>query len=538
VAGLGLVTTSLSLPLPVGQRPDATTGDTNAAAPITPPDGNPATADHAGDLAGAAAPQEAAPRAGLADVPAGSQFNRGRPDGPVRLPEVGGDQPQASGVLRPERATPEALSIPRDTTRNPGLPDAAAVETRLPSTASLESETDPGLRLGLVSPVLPSVQIQPLVPPRQDGGPDIPARSAAPGTDVTGRQGAAPETTKEQTVPGFPLGDLDALDSAPTMTVAGPDELPAPPEDPDALPSLPGISVARSPQSAQILKPDVPSETVPRDDFAMSAAPRPDVAGGGGAGDYEEGGTLQVGAEANQGAPAEAQPAQTAAIDTFAVPFDATDQRPRMSIVLMDTGADAQGMMAASALRGFPYPVSFAIDVNRPDAAAAMRRYRDAGFEVLALAGLDDGVSDPEIAKRASGWFAQLSEAVAVMEATPGALQQDRAAAEALADTLSATGHGLLLYPQGGDTMRKLATREGVAAATLFRDFDSEGEAAAVIGRFLDYAALKADEDEGVIMVGRVWPQTISALLEWGLADRASQVQLVPVSAVLTQQRR
>ena len=36
-------------------------------------------------------------------------------------------------------------------------------------------------------------------------------------------------------------------------------------------------------------------------------------------------------------------------------------------------------------------------------------------------------------------------------------------------------------------------------------------------------------------MLGRVRPDTISALLLWGLQDRAERVALAPVSAVLTQ---
>jgi hypothetical protein len=40
-------------------------------------------------------------------------------------------------------------------------------------------------------------------------------------------------------------------------------------------------------------------------------------------------------------------------------------------------------------------------------------------------------------------------------------------------------------------------------------------------------------QDEGVIMLGRVRPDTISALLLWGLQDRAASVALAPVSAVL-----
>ena len=58
-----------------------------------------------------------------------------------------------------------------------------------------------------------------------------------------------------------------------------------------------------------------------------------------------------------------------------------------------------------------------------------------------------------------------------------------------------------------------------------------------MIRRFLDQAVFRAGRDGGVIMVGRLRPDTISALLLWGLQDRAGRVALAPVSAVLTAQQ-
>jgi polysaccharide deacetylase 2 family uncharacterized protein YibQ len=93
------------------------------------------------------------------------------------------------------------------------------------------------------------------------------------------------------------------------------------------------------------------------------------------------------------------------------------------------------------------------------------------------------------------------------------------------------------MFPDGLDTAQKLAAKAGVPSATVFRDFDSAGQDDAAIRRFLDQAAFRAGQEEvGVIMVGRLRPDTISALLLWGLQDRASRVALAPVSALLTGQ--
>jgi polysaccharide deacetylase 2 family uncharacterized protein YibQ len=71
----------------------------------------------------------------------------------------------------------------------------------------------------------------------------------------------------------------------------------------------------------------------------------------------------------------------------------------------------------------------------------------------------------------------------------------------------------------------------------VFRDFDGAGQTPTVMRRFLDQAAFRAGQEGAVIMLGRVQPDTISALLLWGLQDRASRVALAPVSASLLLER-
>jgi polysaccharide deacetylase 2 family uncharacterized protein YibQ len=91
-----------------------------------------------------------------------------------------------------------------------------------------------------------------------------------------------------------------------------------------------------------------------------------------------------------------------------------------------------------------------------------------------------------------------------------------------------------VLFPKGLNTAQKLLAREGVPSAAVFRDFDAKGQNATVIRRFLDQAAFKAgQEGAGVVMVGRLRPDTVSALLLWGLQDRANRVALSPISALL-----
>ena len=265
----------------------------------------------------------------------------------------------------------------------------------------------------------------------------------------------------------------------------------------------------------------------------VTAPATPDAAGNGADGADPATGAGTGEAVSQDAADADADPGATA-IRRHAVAFEAPGDTPLMSIVLIDEGRGAIGLEALSA---FPYPLSFAVDASRPDAAARMARYRDAGFEVVARTGLPEGATpaDVEVAMAAS--LRAVPEAVAVMEDAPGSLQHNRAMAEQLAAIVAESGHGLILFPKGLDTARKLATRAGVPAATVFRDFDDGDADAAMIRRYLDRAAFRARQDGGgVVMVGRLTPDTISALLLWGLQDQTGNVAPAPVSAMLTAQ--
>ena len=227
-------------------------------------------------------------------------------------------------------------------------------------------------------------------------------------------------------------------------------------------------------------------------------------------------------------------PADARPIVAYAAPFENVDDKPLMSIVLIDEGADLTGgAVGLAALQSFPYPLSFAVSASLPDAAARANEYRAQGFEVAALIDLPSGATATDAEVTLSAALAAVPEAVAVMEGNGVGVQESRDASDQVAAAVLATGHGLILQSKGLNTAQKLAQRDGVPAGLIFRDFDSAGQTPTVIRRFLDQAAFRAGQEGGVIMVGRVRPDTISALLLWGLQDRAQRVALAPVSAVL-----
>jgi uncharacterized protein len=221
-------------------------------------------------------------------------------------------------------------------------------------------------------------------------------------------------------------------------------------------------------------------------------------------------------------------------IDLYAQAFVNEDQKPLMSILLIDQGSDLEGgEVGIAALRSFPYPISFAVDVTLPDAAARMEIYRAEGFEVLAMVDLPEGAEPSDAETTLAVAFQRMPQVVGVLEGQGAGLQPSRDVADQVTEILAQGGYGLVSQDKGLNTMPKLAVKEGVPAAPIFRDFDSKDQTPTVIRRFLDQAAFKAGIEGSVIMLGRMRPETISALLVWGLQDRAGQVALAPISAVL-----
>jgi polysaccharide deacetylase 2 family uncharacterized protein YibQ len=209
--------------------------------------------------------------------------------------------------------------------------------------------------------------------------------------------------------------------------------------------------------------------------------------------------------------------------------FVAFDDRPLMSIVLIDDAA----AIGAEALAEFPYPLTFAIDPDDPKATDKMQARRDAGFEVLILADLPREAAPQDAETSLAVWMERLPQAVGFLEGVETGFQGNRPLADQMVAAMKESGYGMVTQNSGLNTVQKLALRDGMPSGVVFRDFDGAGQNPRAIRRFLDQAAFRARQEGSVIMLGRLRPETISALLLWGLQDRASQVGLAPVSAGL-----
>lgn len=459
------------------------------------------------------------PEATSLEVPPGSEFDRAGEDRMADLPK--GDSAPSPAVEAPRAAAPmpDELSPQAGADTDPGVaPDAAQDDPSMSAPAPQGAANAPEMASDGDSPV---------------GGMDRAApRPSTPDTTVD--EGPPPGATASPPVERDRDGAVSSQEAFPSDSDAAaqtPDPLIPPQPDAEQGAAVPGPDTPDDSGQREAVLPDDPE----RDPGAQADSAKPGI--GTPATrltDRDEGSRLPTVTDAGDSVD-DSQDAEGAApppaIKRYAAAFEASEGVPLMSIILIDDGDSPIGLEVLSA---FPYPLTLAVDTNRPDAAEAMARYRAAGFEVVARIGLPEGATPTDAEVAMAAYLRAMPEIVAVMEKTPGSLQPGRPVAEQIAAILAESGHGLILFPKGLDTARKLAGKAGVPAATVFRDFDAEGEGAATIRRFLDRAAFRArQQEEGVVMVGRLRPDTISALLLWGLQDQTGNVAPAPISALL-----
>ncbi len=216
-------------------------------------------------------------------------------------------------------------------------------------------------------------------------------------------------------------------------------------------------------------------------------------------------------------------------IEAYAASFENPESKPLMSIILIDD----EGAFGAEALRDFPYPLSFAISPSDPDAAEKMARHREAGFEVMAIADLPEAANAQDAEVSLAVWFETLPETVGILEGVNTGIQGNRQVADQVAAIAAGTGRGLITQDNGLNTVQKLAARNGTPSGVVFRDIDGARQDPKIMRRFLDQAAFRAGQQGTVVMLGRLRPETISALLLWGLEDRGNRVAMAPISAVM-----
>ncbi|WP_377505899.1 divergent polysaccharide deacetylase family protein [Octadecabacter sp. R77987] len=489
VSAIAVATASLMAPQPAGnapperpqvEAPEAASGDvTPGTAPAT------VEAMEDGPTLGVAPTVDtpsAETDAPLADTTPADVPETGAIDTDLGTPDTGGETPL----------------VDLDSTVEPVLPTPQSVAPEVP-----QIEDDITLSTEPAQPVAPVVvddsafadpAVAEVVEPEAEADPEAeagPAPEADPEVDPASDTEPAPDTEAEEFV------IIDLGDDAPVIADDSPDTgetfapEPAPTfqlqGDAGALPTVDdsGVIIRR-----------------PGTDETEVAAEQPEVGSG-------------------------------PALERFAATHENPEGKPLLSIILMD---DDTMPGASAALAGLPFPVTIALDPSVAGAAEKMAAYRAAGLEVAALVNLPRGAAPSDVEIAFAAYFAALPEAVLVLDGGEGGLQSDVAVTRQAMEILAADGRALVTVSRGLNQAVREAERAQVPAAVVYRDLDSEGQDAQVIRRFLDQAAFQARKESGVMLLGRLRPDTISALILWGTANRAGQVSVAPASAVLMAQ--
>lgn len=219
------------------------------------------------------------------------------------------------------------------------------------------------------------------------------------------------------------------------------------------------------------------------------------------------------------------------ALAQFASTVEGIEGKSLMSFVLIDSGEDG---VARADLAALAIPVTIAIDPVMENAAAIMAEYRAAGIEVVAIANdLPVAAGPGDVATAVSAYFDVLNQSVALMDPLDARIQSNRSLLQPVLGAIRNTGHGLITYDRGLNTAQQAAKRESIPAATVFRVLDADLEEAPKIKRYLDRAAFAANQDGAVVLVGRSYPDTVQALVEWSLEKKDASIAIVPVSAIM-----
>ena len=219
-------------------------------------------------------------------------------------------------------------------------------------------------------------------------------------------------------------------------------------------------------------------------------------------------------------------------LQRFARPFDNPEAKPVFSILLIDDGLSGPNRQA---LAEQELPLSIVIDPLSEGADARASLWRAGGQEVImAATGIPQGAQASDMEQTFQALSDRLPEAIAVIDVSGKAFQDNRQLAAQIVPILSAQGRGLLTFDRGLNAADQVARREGLAAATVFRVFDEGAETSAEVMRRLDRAAFKASQTGQVAVIGTLSDQTVQAILQWVLEGKGSTVALAPVSALLS----
>lgn len=442
----------------------------------------------------------ASPGPGSFPAPAPSSISEAAPadTSPAAAPQTGGSVPEA--MTAPEPGQEVALATP-------GMDAGIKVPGTAPEVATPDdAPTDLPQTPPAATPQPPAPEPAPEPEPEPAPEPEqqtAPAATPEPESEPQPDTATAPRIVPEPAAPRSDWVNEGTVDRRPAPAAPAEDAA----ETAETGPDVPAAPVVRRPaEGREIALPGVPATRLPGLAADAPAAPAQDVSDA-------------------------AEPARLGALSRYAVPFEPAPGKPLFSVILLEA---EEGGLDRETLTTFTFPVTFAVDPGRPDAAEAIKTYRDAGFEVVLLAtDLPEGATPRDLEITLAPRLDTLPGSVAVMDLPTGGLGADRQLLRQLMSMLKDSGHGIISYDRGLNAAEQIASVAGVPGALVFRELDTAQESVPTIRRYLDRAAFKALQDGQVIMVGRSYPATVTALFSWAIEGKGAEMSMAPVSAIL-----
>ncbi len=485
------------MPAPEAERPaepeaDAPPAPEMPAAPVA--DTPPAPEMPAEEVATAPEP--------LGDAPA--EVTADAPEAPAAPSEDGSaDAPEVAEEMPVEEAETPLIAEPEAAPAAP-TPSVPPVLADVPEPPAAPEEDAPG-KAPAVAEAAPEAADTPAIA-EPDAAPDVPAGLEAP--EVTDAPDAL-ETPANETSDGSV--DVAAAEQAPAPeptppAIVEPEAAPEAPEvaDTPAEPPAPPVEAEDAPPVFGNLAPGVTTDRLPR-----------------------------IGAGAPEPEPEQPEAEALPALEAYAVPFETAPGNPLMSLVLLDPGPSRPD---PAGLAGLPVPLTVVVDPMQPGATEAMRAYRAAGVEVAVLAPLPEGAAPADVEVAFQEYLDTVPQSVAVMDTPEARMQENRPRAAQVAEIAAATGRGIITYERGLNSALQVADTMDVPALAVFRSFDDGTESIAAMKRVLDVGAFRAGQQGSVLLVGHMRADTIAAITEWALGQRATSVTLAPASALLKAQ--
>ena len=228
-------------------------------------------------------------------------------------------------------------------------------------------------------------------------------------------------------------------------------------------------------------------------------------------------------------------PAEGRALEMNATKYE-TKGRPLLGVILLDVGA--KGLSVAK-LKKLKAPLTIAILADAVDASERALAYSAAGFEVIAMASddrnaaLNQALNSGQVQTAIDVIFTNVPNAIGLLDSKQAKIQKNSRTAKVIVKGFVDTGHGLVTYAKGLNSVDREAHAAGVRTAKVTRTLDANSENKAMMVRYLDRVSLDAGRDGAAIILGTTAKNTVATIAVWLLSSKGQSVSLAPASAVL-----